>query len=152
MKSIKDSVSRTKHWYHKRGVLKNVRVLVFDDDADNGELLRSMLLQESSASVTVTQSAGTALEMHRSAPYHAVIIGIQPGSWGAYDFLHAIRETDVEYRGFTPAIGVTGFPSPENEQRAITAGFNAYISIPLAALDLINAVNQVLHDSAKRAA
>ena len=151
MKSIKDSVSRTKHWFHKRSVLKNVRVLVFDDDADNGEHLRSMLLQESGASVDLTQSLGTALEMHRRTPYHAVIIGVRAGSWVAYEFLKAVRETDVEYKGFTPTIAVTEFPSPENEQRAIGAGFNAYISKP-AALDLINAITQVLRDSANRAA
>jgi CheY-like chemotaxis protein len=151
MKSIKDSVSRTKHWYHKRNVLKGVRVLIFDDEADNGERLRSLLHQESGASVDVTQSLGTAIEMHRRTPYHTVIIGVRPGSWDAYEFLKAIRETDVEYKGFTPAIAVTGFASPEDEQRAITAGFNAYVSKP-AALDLINAVSQVLRDSADRAA
>jgi CheY-like chemotaxis protein len=149
MKSIKDSVSRTKHWYHKRSVLKNVRVLVFDEDANNGKLLRSLLVQESGASVDLIHSL-TALKMHRRTPYHVVIVGVEPGSWAAYDFLKAIRETDVEYKGFTPAIAV-GFPSPENEQRALTAGFNAYISKPTA-LDLVNAVAQVLRDSAKRAA
>jgi CheY-like chemotaxis protein len=151
MRSIKGTVNRTKHWYRKRNVLKNIRVLVFDDDADNGELLRSMLLQESGASIDLTQSLSTALEMHRRTPYHAVIIAVRPGSWDAYEFLKAIRETDVEYKGFTPTIAVTGFPSPENEQRAITAGFNAYVSKP-AALDLINAVTQVLRDSVNRAA
>ena len=114
MKPIRDSVSRTKHWFNKRGVLKRVRVLVFDDDADHGKLLRSMLLQESGASVDLTQSRDTALEMHRRTPYHAVIIGFRPGSWVVYEFLKALQETDVEYRGFTPTIAVTEFPSPEN--------------------------------------
>ena len=47
-------------------------------------------------------------------------------------------------------IAAIGFASPDDKQRVIAAGFNACISI--GALDVINAIIQVLHDSAKRAA
>ena len=147
---IKNGVNRTKHWYRKRSVLNNVRLLLFDENVANCELLRSVLLQESGAFIDVTQSVATALEMHRRTPYHVIIAVIQPGSWAGHELLKAIRETDVEYRAFTPVIAAIGFASPDDKQRVIAAGFNAYISI--GASDVINAIIQVLHDSAKRAA
>jgi CheY-like chemotaxis protein len=149
---IKNGVNRTKHWYRKRSVLNKVRVLLFDDHSTNCELLRSALRQESGAFIYVTQSVATALEMHRRTPYHVVIAGITPGSWAPYELLKAIRETDVEYRGFTPVVAVIWFPSPEDGQRTLAAGFDAHISAPFGASDVINAITQVLHDAANRAA
>ena len=148
----KNGVNRTKRRYRKQGFLNKVRVLVFDDDAANCEILRAALLQQSGALISVTQSVETALQMHRRTPYHVVIAGLQPGSWTGYELLKAIRETDVEYRGFTPALAVSGFSSPEDEQRAIDAGFNAYISRPFGASDITDAIIQVLHDSDNLAA
>jgi PleD family two-component response regulator len=149
---IKNGVIRTKHWYRKRSVLNKVRVLLFDDHATNCERLRSMLRQESGAFIDVTPSVATALEMHRRTPYHVVIAGIAPGSWAPYELFKAIRKTDVEYRGFTPVVAVIWFPSREEGQRAIAAGFNAHISAPFGASDVINAIIQVLHDAANREA
>ena len=149
---ISNGLNRTKHWYRKRSVLNKFRVLIFDNDAANCELLRSMLLQESGAFIDVAQTVAIALEMHRVTPYHVIIAGIQPGSSAGYDLLEAIRETDVEYRGFTPMVAVIGFASPEHEHSAIAAGFNAYISRPFGASDIVNVITKVLQDSAKRAA
>jgi CheY-like chemotaxis protein len=149
---IKNGVNQTKHWYRKRSVLKKVRVLLFDNHAANCELLRSVLRQESGACIDVTQSVATAIEMHRRTPYHVVIAGIEQGSLEGYELLKAIRETDVEYRGFTPVVAVIWFASRVDEQRAIAAGFNAHISAPFGPSDVINAITHVLHNAAKRAA
>ena len=149
---IKNGVDRTKHWFRKRTVLNKVRALVFDEDAADCERLRSALLQESGAFVDVTQSVATALEMHRRTPYHVIVAGIQTGSWAGYELLKAIRDTDVEYRGFTPVVAVFELASPRDNQRVIDAGFDTYITRPFAASDLIDAIVQVLHNAAKRAA
>ena len=149
---VENCVNRTRHWVRKRTVLNKIRVLVFDEDAADCELLRSALLQESGAFVDETQSVASALEMHRRTPYHVILAGIQTGSWAAYELLKAIQETVVEYRGFTPVVAVSELASPKDKQRTIDAGFDAYITRPFSASDVINTIVQVLNDAAKRAA
>jgi len=149
---INNCVNRTRHWFRKRTVLNNIRVLVFDEDAADCELLRSALLQESAAIVDETQSVASALEMHRRNPYHVILAGIQTGGWAAYKLLKAIQENDAEYRGFTPVVALSELASPQEKQRAIDAGFDAYITRPFGPSDVINAIVQVLSDAAKRAA
>jgi CheY-like chemotaxis protein len=152
MRFIKNCVKRTREWFRKLTVLKKIRVLVFDEDAVDRELLQSVLLQESSAFVDETQFVASALEMHRRTPYHVILAGIQTGSWAAYELLKAIQETDREYRGFTPVVAVSELASTKDKQRALDAGFDDYITRPFAAADVINTIVQVLNDAAKRAA
>jgi CheY-like chemotaxis protein len=149
---IKKCVNRTRHWFRKRTVLNKIRVLVFDEDAGDCEFLRSALLQESGAFVDETQSVESALEMHRRTPYHVILAAIPTGSWAAYELLKAIQETDKEYRGFTPVVAVSELASSKDKQRAVDAGFDAYITRPFGASDVINTIVQVLNDAAKRAA
>jgi PleD family two-component response regulator len=73
---IKKCVNRTRHWFRKRTFLNKIRVLVFDEDAADCELLRSALLQESSAFVDETQSVASALGLHRRTPYHVILARI----------------------------------------------------------------------------
>ena len=147
---IKNGVNRTKHWVRKHHLLNKVRILIFGHDGADCELLRSILLQESSASVDVSPTVVTAVTMHRRTPYHVIIAVIRPGMWAGFELIKAIRETDVEYRGFTVMLAV-GFTS-EDEQRSIAAGFDVYISSPLDASEVINVIVQRLNDLAKRAA
>ncbi len=123
--------------------LTNITVLLVDDNIDSCELLR-LVFEESGASVITAQNVDTALEAFRRCPAHAVISDIRIGISDGYELLKAIRKTNAEYKGFTPVIAVTGFASPEDEERAIAAGFNGYFSKPFNPADLVAAVSEVL--------
>jgi DNA-binding response OmpR family regulator len=110
-------------------LLKDRTILVVEDDADTRELLR-FALEESGANVVAVASVDAAFGTYRQAPPHAVIADIRLGRSDGYALIKAIRETDLEYRGFTPVIAVTGFASPDDEDRAMEAGFSAYITKP----------------------
>ena len=131
--------------------LTNFRILVFDNDRDRCKLLRSML-KDSGASVVVAQSVDAALEMYRRHPPHVLVAGISLSFSDAYGLIRAIREHNIEYRGFTPAIAITPSGSPEHEKRAIAAGFNACLTEPFSQVDIVNAVTQVWRDSLDLAA
>jgi CheY-like chemotaxis protein len=132
--------------------LRNLRILVFDNAApDTRELLRSML-KESGASVVVAQSVDAALEMYRQHPPHVLVADITLGYSNGYGLIQEIREHNIEYRGFTAAIAITASASPEDEERAIAAGFNAYLAKPFTQVDIVNTVVQVWRDSHKLAA
>ncbi|HYR43658.1 MAG TPA: response regulator [Terriglobia bacterium] len=132
-------------------LLKDRTVLVVEDDADTRELLR-FVLQDNGANVVAVASVDAAFETYRQSPPHAVISDIRLGRSDGYALIKAIRETDVEYRGFTPVIAVTGFASPDDEDRAMAAGFNAYITKPFDPAQVVTALGRLLHRSGDLAA
>src|SRR5262245_29663184 len=125
-------------------VLENKTILVVDDHLDTGEFIRTVL-EDAGASVVVAQSAVEALEVFRRSPTHVVITDVRLGSSDGYELIHAIRESNQEYRGFTPVVAVTGFASPEDKERAIAAGFGAYVSKPFNPADLVKVVEKLLN-------
>jgi CheY-like chemotaxis protein len=130
--------------------LKNTTVLVVDDDADTCELLRTVL-EQSGATVMVANSVDGAINAHRVSPAHVLISDIRLGSSDGYALIQAIREYNKEYRGFTPAVALTGYTSPDEKQRAMASGFNAYITKPfdpMAITDTIASLMQQCTDPA----
>jgi CheY-like chemotaxis protein len=123
--------------------LRNTTILLVDDNLDSCDLLR-FVFEESGASVITAQSVNAALEAFRQCPAHAVIADIRIGNSDGYELLKAIRGTNAEYKGFTPVIAVTGFASPEDKDRAISAGFSGYFSKPFNPVDVVDAVGQLL--------
>jgi CheY-like chemotaxis protein len=131
--------------------LKNTTVLVVDDDADTCELLRT-ILEQSGAEVVVAHSVEDAIKAHRTSPAHVLVSDIRLGSSDGYALIREIREYNREYRGFTPAIALTGFTSPGDQERAMAAGFNAYIPKPFDPADLPAKIAGLLGRSPEAAA
>ena len=123
--------------------LANTRVLLVDDNLDSCDLLR-FVFEESGASVVTAQSVNAAIEAFRRSPAHAVVADIRIGASDGYDLLKAIRETNAEYKGFTPVIAMTGFASPEDKDRATAAGFNGYFAKPFNPAAVVEAVEKLL--------
>jgi CheY-like chemotaxis protein len=132
-------------------LLKNITILIIDDDADTCELLRT-LLKEYGTNVMVANSVDAALALCRRAPPHLVVSDIRLGSSDGFALIETIRQYNKEYRGYTPAIAITGFGSPGDEERALAAGFNAYIPKPFDPIDLINTITSLLRNTAGLAA
>jgi len=131
--------------------LKNIAIMVVEDDKDSGELLRK-ILAETGADVVLANSVEAALALCRRNPPHLVISDIRLGSSDGFALIEAIREYNREYRGFTPAIALTGFVARGDEERAMAAGFNAYIRKPFNPADLISTITSVLEKTTPRTA
>jgi CheY-like chemotaxis protein len=121
----------------------NTTILLVDDHLDSCDLLR-FRFEEAGASVVTAQTVDTALDAFRRCPAHAVIADIRIGASDGYSLLKSIRDTNVEYKGFTPVVAVTGFASPEDQERAIAAGFNGYFAKPFNPADVVEAVGRLL--------
>jgi CheY-like chemotaxis protein len=132
-------------------LLNNKSILVVDDDADTCEALR-LALEEAGASVIVAHSLDGAFETYRQSPPHAVIADIRLGRSDGYALIKAIRKTDSEYRGFTPIIAMTSFASPEDQARAMAAGFNAFVAKPFDSQSIVAAVANLLESTDNLAA
>jgi CheY-like chemotaxis protein len=126
-------------------------VLVVDDDQDTCDLIRN-ILEERGANVVTANSAEVALALYRLHPPDIIVSDMRLGSSDGYAFIATIREYNREYRGFTPAIALTGFRYPGDEDRAIRAGFNAYIYKPFKPADLIAMIARLLREQRHDAA
>ena len=119
--------------------LAGLRVLVVDDEADARELLRR-LLAEQACEVTLASSAVEALEQLAQGPCDVMLTDIgMPGGDG-YDLLRRVRAGSyIQPR----AIAVTAFARAEDRDRAFEAGFDAHLSKPVNALQLLRTMGQL---------
>jgi len=131
--------------------LRDTKILIVDDNTDTCDLLRTVL-EQSGASVVVAQSVDGAVQAFRRCPAHAVITDIRFGDSDGYKLLEAVRECNAEYRGTTPVVALTGYSSPEDESRAMSAGFFAYLCKPCDPHEVVSAVSRALCGSLDLAA
>ena len=103
--------------------------MVVDDDSDTREILR-LVFEQAGAVVISADSVNAVFETYRRSPPHGVVADIQLGSSDGYALIKRIRENDLEYRGRTAVVAVTGYDSPDIRNRALAAGFDAYITKP----------------------
>jgi len=124
------------------GSLENNTILVVDDDVDTCELLRTVL-EHAGACVLTVHSIDAALTTFRQNPPHAVVADIRLADSDGYALIQAIRTINVEYKGFTPVVAITGYASPEEQKRAKSAGFSAYFTKPFVPADIVDAMRRV---------
>jgi CheY-like chemotaxis protein len=62
-----------------------------------------------------------------------------------YELIRNLRALPHEHGGAIPAIAVTAYARTEDRERALAAGFQAYISKPVEPQKLIDAVARIAH-------
>jgi PAS domain S-box-containing protein len=129
--------------------LRGVSLLLVDDDLDANDFLKQYL-EERGAAVRAFQHADDALaELEAWAP-HAIISDISMPGKDGYSFIRAVRSLSAAQRAL-PAIALTAFARPEDEQKALDAGFSAHLPKPVdltRLLDLIVSATGPVHAAA----
>jgi DNA-binding NtrC family response regulator len=144
--SVSDCRKDYRRGFKMNTFLENKSILIVDDDAAVGNALR-VAIEQAGGRVILAHSVDAAFETYRQAPPHAVIADIRLGRSDGYALIKAIRQTDSEYRGLTPVIGITSFASSEDEARAMAAGFNAFIAKPFDSQSVVTVVAKLLNSS-----
>ena len=115
--------------------LKDVRVLLVEDDDDTRELVR-ITLEQAGASVDAVATAKDARrEMEDGAP-DVLISDIRMPEENGYSLIQWLRTAGIA----TPAIALTALARREDADAAHAAGFQLHISKPIDAANLIDAV------------
>jgi CheY-like chemotaxis protein len=115
-----------------------LRVLVVDDDPDSCTLM-VRLLEDRGAIIESTGSAGAALEKLASSEFDLLVSDIgMPGKDG-YQMIGEIRALSSDASNI-PAIAATAFSRDEDRLRALSAGFDRYISKPIDSGELLTLV------------
>jgi PAS domain S-box-containing protein len=109
--------------------LENLRVLLVEDDADNRDLLSTMLLSFK-AEVRATASASEALVALEEWRPDIVVSDINMPDGDGYNLIRAIRGLPPERGGLTPAVALTAFARQEDHRRALDAGYQVHIPKP----------------------
>ncbi|MEN3327015.1 MAG: hypothetical protein V7638_1822 [Acidobacteriota bacterium] len=116
--------------------LKNVHILVVEDDPDTQELLKTVLQQHGAKVVTVGSATSALTEIARGKP-DVIISDIAMAGENGYELIRKIRSLEPEAGGHIPAIALTAYASMADRRRALLAGFQTHLSKPIEPDDLL---------------
>lgn len=116
------------------------RALIVDDAPDVVEML-AMLLRHSGYEVTTASSAPAALSAAREGSFDVVVSDIGMPGMSGYDLAAALRELP-DY-AVVPLIALTGFAMYGDRDRALAAGFNAFLAKPINPPALIELIERL---------
>jgi len=124
-------------------LLKDVRVLVVEDDHDTREMIQ-FVLERSGAAVVSADTVIAAIEAYNEVEPHVVVADIAMPDYNGYALIARIREDDKKRGKVTPAMVLTAFATPADKERAFSAGFQAYLSKPFDPAALVQNIAQLV--------
>src|SRR5678815_2118159 len=116
--------------------LKNLRILVVEDDQDTQDLLRTVLQQHAAEVVTVGSAAAAMTEIRRARP-DVIISDIAMAGENGYELIRKIRALGADAGGHIPAIALTAYAGSADRRRALLAGFQTHLAKPIEPDDLL---------------
>jgi DNA-binding response OmpR family regulator len=128
--------------HDRETLLKDIRLLVVEDERDTRELLR-YLLRHHGAQVTAADSVSAAIALFDEYRPDVVVADIgMPGNDG-FALIAYVRSVNT-----TPVVAVTAYANPPARERGLTAGFNAYIEKPFDPEEVVTTIRK-LYDERK---
>jgi len=122
-------------------------ILIADDYEDNLELLR-LLLAAGDYHVREARNGLECLEIAREVMPDLIMVDLSMpllDGWGVFQELKNDKRTAA-----IPCVAVTAYGDSDRE-RALQAGFNAYISKPFRGVELLGTVAKLLADPSVKA-
>jgi PAS domain S-box-containing protein len=123
--------------------LHGIRVLVVDDDEDAREVV-SLALSQCGAETVAAASAGEALRLLPEFRPHVLISDIgMPGEDG-YTLIRRVRALGGTPLRDVPAVALTAYAQPEDQRRALGAGFQKFVPKPVEVHELAAVVRMLV--------
>jgi CheY-like chemotaxis protein len=123
--------------------LSGLRILIVEDDTDARELV-SFVLSEAGAVVECAASVPEGFDtLRRFNPELLVSDIAMPGEDG-YSLMRRVRALCAAEGGTVPAIALSAFTGPEDQIRALEAGFSLHIGKPVLPDALVDAVHTLV--------
>ncbi|HEX6836686.1 MAG TPA: response regulator [Polyangia bacterium] len=146
---VADWPSRSSGAFARVRELRDVRVLVVDDDEDSRDML-TMVFEQYGAAVERAASAAEALAaIERNRPHILLSDVGMPGEDG-HSLIRRVREREGQGGLKLPAIALTGYASAEDGARALAAGFQLHIAKPVDPAELLVLVSRLLDGESGR--
>jgi PAS domain S-box-containing protein len=119
--------------------LKNLRILVVEDETDALDLI-TMELTEHGANVKGVATADQALTLLKEMPFDLLISDIGMPDTDGYELIRRVRNHEKQERRNIPAVALTGYAQVQDRMRAIMAGYNTHIAKPVETHELVTVV------------
>jgi PAS domain S-box-containing protein len=123
--------------------LKDVRVLIVDDEMD-GRVLLARILEERGARPSCASSAEEALAALSHEHFDVLLSDIGMPDKDGYDLIREVRRLDQLRSRPIPAIAITAYARAEDRQHSLLAGFHMHLSKPVEAGELIASIAGLL--------
>ncbi|MBD2081387.1 response regulator [Leptolyngbya sp. FACHB-17] len=124
-------------------MIANLRVLMVDDDQDTLDLM-SFVLEECQAEVKTTSSVDAALAVFSQFNPHVLVSDIGMPEKDGYDLIRKIRQLETDQNNLIPAIALTAFAKAEDQQQALSAGFQRHMAKPVNPYDLVAVITSLI--------
>lgn len=121
------------------GKLKDLRILIVEDDIDTRDLIAAVLEQHGAEVIAADSSAAGLREVQRTKP-DLILSDIGMTGENGYEFISKVRSLDPEAGGRIPAIAVTAYAGARDRRRALLAGFQMHLPKPVEPDDLLTMV------------
>ncbi len=129
--------------------LRDVTVLLVDDDADALALTEELLQQEGARTVTATSGAEALRQLTAgAAPVALVISDLGMPQMDGLELIRHIRALPPERGGAAAAIALTAYACADDQRGAIAAGFDAHLAKPFTPGALIAACTALVRNAA----
>ncbi len=119
-----------------------LRVLVAEDNPIN-QKIAARLLEKAGHKVTVANDGREALAAWRKQPFDLVLMDIQMPHLNGFECVAAIRAIEEQSGGRVPILALTAHALKGYDQRCLEAGMDGYISKPMRADQLFDAIHRV---------
>ena len=124
--------------------LDGVRVLVVDDESDARGAITAVL-EQGGAVVTPSDSVASAIQKMHSAEFDAVISDIGMPVEDGYALIRRMREMMATKDRKVPSLALTAYANTAEVEKILSAGFDAALTKPIEARDLIAEVARLTH-------
>jgi DNA-binding NtrC family response regulator len=118
---------------------QQIRILVVDDESDNAELFKALLIKEGYL-VTALLDPTKVIATLKEGNYHLVILDMMMPKLSGTEVLEQIRELDDDIA----VIVATGFPTVETAVASLKLSASDYVKKPIDPVTFIETVKRVL--------
>jgi len=119
--------------------LKEIRILVVEDETDALDLI-TMELAQHGANVKGVTTVDQALCLLKQMPFDLLISDIGMPDTDGYELIRQVRSEEDQERRNIPAVALTGYAQVQDRIRAIMAGYNTHIAKPVETHELVTVV------------
>ncbi len=124
-------------------VLKGLRVLVVDDEADSRDLVREILTRCGS-DVNCCESAAAGMKAFRSWKPDLLVSDIGMPVEDGYSLIKKLRKIKSKRAREIPAIALTAYATKEDQARTLSSGFQIHLAKPIDPETLIISIAKAL--------
>lgn len=121
--------------------LTGAKVLIVDDEADNGAMLCHLFAHQGAQAVSALTAAKGLAELERGY-FDVLISDIGMPEMDGFEFIKEVRAMEGTGKRQIPAVALTAFARPDDRRRAMIAGFDTFLSKPVDTDELLAVVQR----------